>query len=221
MPPKQVTAASQGRGSTSASAAAGSSKSKPASSSSRATQKPAKASRAANSDLSDLDVFAEDVEEEEVRPPRQIQQQRQRRPRAEEEGAMDVDDHMAGDGDDVYNDDDDDDAPETIPPDLLTRLLHEFFEKEGTRISRDANAAVAKYMDIFVRETIARTAVEKDSGFLEVSFVIRYSALPRGLGWVSVVGLNWTELMRWGDWLTWWFQVEDLEKVAPQLLLDL
>ncbi|RYP54064.1 hypothetical protein DL768_001066 [Monosporascus sp. mg162] len=183
MPPKQTTAASRGRGSTSASAAAGSSKSKPASSSSRATQKPAKASRVGNPDLSDLDVFAEDAEEEEVHPPRQKQQQRQRRPRTEEEGAMDVDD-MAGDGDDVYNDggDDDDDAPETIPPDLLTRLLHEFFEKEGTRISRDANAAVAKYMDIFVRETIARTAVEKESGFLEV---------------------------------------EDLEKVAPQLLLDL
>ncbi|RYP93752.1 hypothetical protein DL770_000124 [Monosporascus sp. CRB-9-2] len=181
MPPKQTTAASRGRGSTSASAAAGSSKSKPTSSSSRTTQKPAKTSRAANSDLSDLDVFAEDEEEEEVRPPRQKQQQRQRRPRTEEEGAMDVDDDMAGDGDDVY-DDDDDDAPETIPPDLLTRLLHEFFEKEGTRISKDANAAVTKYMDIFVRETIARTAVEKESGFLEV---------------------------------------EDLEKVAPQLLLDL
>ncbi|RYO81467.1 hypothetical protein DL766_004055 [Monosporascus sp. MC13-8B] len=179
MPPKQTTAASRGLGSASTSAAAGSSKSKPTSSSSRATKKPAKASRVANSDLSDLDVFAEDAEEEEVRAPRQKQQQRRHRPEAED-GAMDVDE-MAGD---VAEDDgaDDDEAPETIPPDLLTRLLHEFFEKEGTRISRDANAAVAKYMDIFVRETIARTAVEKESGFLEV---------------------------------------EDLEKVAPQLLLDL
>lgn len=78
--------------------------------------------------------------------------------------------------------DDDDEAPKTIPPDLLTRLLHEFFEKDGTRISKDANAAVAKYMDVFVRESIARTAVERESGFLEV---------------------------------------QDLEKVAPQLLLDL
>ncbi|RYP07880.1 hypothetical protein DL764_002246 [Monosporascus ibericus] len=181
MPPKQTTAASRRRGSTSTSAAAGSSKSKPTSSSSRATQKHAKASRVADSDLSDLDVFAEDAVEEEVRPPRQKQQQRQRRPRTDEEGTMEVDDDMTGDDDDIHNGDDDD-APETIPPDLLTRLLHEFFEKEGTRISRDANAAVAKYMDIFVRETIARTAVEKESGFLEV---------------------------------------EDLEKVAPQLLLDL
>ncbi|KAG6015987.1 hypothetical protein E4U54_002578 [Claviceps lovelessii] len=74
-------------------------------------------------------------------------------------------------------------APEkSIPKDLLTRMLHEFFTKEATRISRDANAAVGKYMDIFVREAIARAAVEKNAGFLEV---------------------------------------EDLEKVAPQLLLDL
>ncbi|RYP80805.1 hypothetical protein DL769_002275 [Monosporascus sp. CRB-8-3] len=180
MPPKQTTAASRRLGSTSASTAAGPSRPKPTSSSSRTTQKPAKASRVANSDLSDLDVFAEDAEEEEGRAPRQKQQQRRQRPRAKGEGAMDVDETA----DDGAEDDgaDDDDAPETIPPDLLTRLLHEFFEKEGTRISRDANAAVAKYMDIFVRETIARTAVEKESGFLEV---------------------------------------EDLEKVAPQLLLDL
>lgn len=56
----------------------------------------------------------------------------------------------------------------TIPGDLLTRLLHEFFEKDATRISRDANAAVGKYVDVFVREAIARTAVEKRGGFLEV-----------------------------------------------------
>ncbi|KAK6084527.1 hypothetical protein SCUP234_03316 [Seiridium cupressi] len=78
--------------------------------------------------------------------------------------------------------DDDDEPQATIPPDLLTRLLHEFFEKDGTRISKGANEAVAKYMDIFVREAIARAAVEKEGGFLEV---------------------------------------DDLEKIAPQLLLDL
>ncbi|KAL6804645.1 CENP-S associating centromere protein X domain-containing protein [Trichoderma sp. SZMC 28013] len=70
----------------------------------------------------------------------------------------------------------------SIPKALLTRLLHEFFVKEATRISRDANTAVSKYVDIFVREAIVRTAVEKPGGFLEV---------------------------------------EDLEKVTPQLLLDL
>jgi centromere protein X len=66
-------------------------------------------------------------------------------------------------------DEDLEDEKRTIPPELLTRILHEFFEKDGTRISKDANKAVAKYMDVFVREAIARTAVEKGVGFLEVS----------------------------------------------------
>lgn len=56
----------------------------------------------------------------------------------------------------------------TIPAELLTRLLHEFFESESTRITKDANGAVAKYMDIFVREAIARAAAEREAGFLEV-----------------------------------------------------
>ncbi|OHW90275.1 centromere protein x [Colletotrichum incanum] len=76
----------------------------------------------------------------------------------------------------------DTEAPEnTIPPELLTRLLHEFFEKDDTRLSKDANAAAGKYMDIFVREAIARCVHERPGGFLEV---------------------------------------EDLEKIAPQLLMD-
>ncbi|KAJ4255579.1 hypothetical protein NW762_009576 [Fusarium torreyae] len=76
----------------------------------------------------------------------------------------------------------DEEPDKSIPPELLTRLLHEFFAKDATRISRDANSAAGKYFDVFVREAIARAAVEKDGGFLEV---------------------------------------EDLEKVSPQLLLDL
>ncbi len=55
-----------------------------------------------------------------------------------------------------------------IPLALLTRVLHEFFDKKGTRVTRDANDAVAKYMDVFVREAIARAAAEKRSGFFEV-----------------------------------------------------
>lgn len=71
--------------------------------------------------------------------------------------------------DEEPEDDEDDEEPEkTIPPELLTRILHEFFEKDGTRITKDANNAVAKYMDIFVKEAIARAAAERDGGFLEV-----------------------------------------------------
>lgn len=72
------------------------------------------------------------------------------------------------------DEDDDEEKNKTIPPELLTRLLHEFFEEEGTRITRDANDAVAKYVDVFVREAIARTAVEGTGGFLEVSLVAFY-----------------------------------------------
>lgn len=70
-------------------------------------------------------------------------------------------------------------APEkAIPKELLTRLLHEFFTKDSTRISRDANATVGKYFDVFVREAIARTAVEKQGGFLEVSHAQMVSRSP-------------------------------------------
>lgn len=70
----------------------------------------------------------------------------------------------------VEEDDDDNELPEkTIPPELLTRILHEFFEKDGTRITKDANNSVAKYMDIFVKEAIARAAAEREGGFLEAS----------------------------------------------------
>lgn len=93
------------------------------------------------------------------------------------------DEDPADSTEDVQVVEDEEPEPEkTIPRDLLTRLLHEFFTKDSTRISRDANDAVGKYFDVFVREAIARAAVEKDGGFLEV---------------------------------------EDLEKVSPQLLLDL
>ncbi|KAJ4170601.1 hypothetical protein NW754_006737 [Fusarium falciforme] len=93
------------------------------------------------------------------------------------------DEDPADSTEDVQVVEDEEPEPEkTISRDLLTRLLHEFFTKDSTRISRDANDAVGKYFDVFVREAIARAAVEKDGGFLEV---------------------------------------EDLEKVSPQLLLDL
>lgn len=78
-----------------------------------------------------------------------------------------IDDHTMED--DEEDDDDGQDARQTIPPELLTRLLHEFFEGDTTRITKDANDAVAKYVDVFVREAIARTALEGSGGFLEVS----------------------------------------------------
>lgn len=96
----------------------------------------------------------------------------------------------------------------SIPKALLTRLLHEYFAKEATRLSRDANTAVGKYVDIFVREAIARTAVEKPGGFLEVRLLVAWHSCCLFLSCSDDVnGLL--------------VKVEDLEKVTPQLLLDL
>ncbi len=78
-------------------------------------------------------------------------------------------DDVDGDDEEEEEEDEEDEEREKIPGELLTRILHEFFEREGTRVTRDANAAVVRYVDVFVREAIARAAVERDGGFLEVS----------------------------------------------------
>jgi hypothetical protein len=72
----------------------------------------------------------------------------------------------------------------TIPPKLLTRLLHQHFSNEKTKVAKDANSIVAKYVDVFVREAIARAAYERaetnnggkgaSDGFLEVGFISRF-----------------------------------------------
>ena len=77
------------------------------------------------------------------------------------------------------------DAPPPIPQKLLTRLLHEGFEDGNTRIGKDAMAVVGKYVELFVREAIARAAAERESegggslgdGFLEVSPFVWSSAI--------------------------------------------
>jgi CENP-S associating Centromere protein X len=48
-----------------------------------------------------------------------------------------------------------------IPPKLLTKLLHHHFTSDKIKITKDANAVVAKYVDIFVREALARAAYER------------------------------------------------------------
>ncbi|KAJ6121140.1 hypothetical protein N7523_005420 [Penicillium sp. IBT 18751x] len=80
-----------------------------------------------------------------------------------------------------------------IPPKLLTRLLHHHFQNEKTKIAKDANEVVAKYVDVFVREAIARAAYER--------------AETDGAGGARSIGDGFLE-------------VEDLEKMAPQLTMD-
>jgi hypothetical protein len=79
-----------------------------------------------------------------------------------------------------------------IPPKLLTRLLYEGFEDKDMKIGKEAMLVVGKYMETFVREALARAAFERQEGDAE-----------KGSGE--------------GDGF---LQVEDLEKLAPQLLLD-
>lgn len=81
------------------------------------------------------------------------------------------------------------DPPPSIPPKLLTKLLHYHFENDKTRIGKDASKLVGKYMETFVREALARAAYER--------------AEAEGGGATK-------------DFL----EAEDLEKLAPQLLMD-
>ncbi|KAL8801803.1 MAG: hypothetical protein Q9182_004210 [Xanthomendoza sp. 2 TL-2023] len=80
-----------------------------------------------------------------------------------------------------------------LPPKLITRILYHNLEKEGgegTKIGKEANKLVGKYMDTFVREAIARAAFERGQAD---------EAAGSGDGFL---------------------EVEDLEKLVPQLLLD-
>ncbi|KAK2813819.1 hypothetical protein FQN50_000220 [Emmonsiellopsis sp. PD_5] len=86
-----------------------------------------------------------------------------------------------------------------IPPKLLTTLLHHHFSDEKTKIAKDANRVVAKYVDIFVREALARAAYERGEGGEGVGGTGRGSGKAR---------------------LDSYLEVEDLEKLAPQMVLD-
>lgn len=81
----------------------------------------------------------------------------------------------------------------TIPQPLLIRLLHESFAKKDTKIDKHAVQVLQKYMEIFVREAIARTAD------LQRQKAERGEGLP-------------------GDKA--WLELHDLEAVTACLVLD-
>jgi hypothetical protein len=83
----------------------------------------------------------------------------------------------------VTHDDDKSSDDPVVPLPLLHRILHHNFRyKDKTRITTDAKEVLGKYVEIFVREAIARSAYEsqgkgadeldnsmrRDDGFLEV-----------------------------------------------------
>ncbi|KAF2849241.1 hypothetical protein T440DRAFT_480396 [Plenodomus tracheiphilus IPT5] len=81
-------------------------------------------------------------------------------------------------------------APPPISAPLLARLLYENFENEDTQIQKGAMNLVGKYVDIFVREAFARAKNEREAA-------VKGGGISDGF-----------------------LQVEDLEKLAPQLVLD-
>ncbi|CAK7562405.1 MAG: hypothetical protein SEPTF4163_000248 [Sporothrix epigloea] len=60
----------------------------------------------------------------------------------------------------------------SLPPALLARLLHHFFQNPDgatTRLTQDAHVSINKYMEIFIREAVARSVAERGTGaFLDV-----------------------------------------------------
>lgn len=81
-------------------------------------------------------------------------------------------------------------TPDPIPAPLLARLLYENFEDPNTQIQKGAMNLVGKYMEIFVREALARAKNERELS-------VKAGGISDGF-----------------------LQVEDLEKLAPQLVLD-
>lgn len=77
-----------------------------------------------------------------------------------------------------------------IPAPLLARLLHENFEDPNTQIQKGAMTLTGRYMEIFVREALARAKHERARS-------ARNDGISDGF-----------------------LQVEDLERLAPQLVLD-
>ncbi|PGG96281.1 hypothetical protein AJ79_09653 [Helicocarpus griseus UAMH5409] len=89
-----------------------------------------------------------------------------------------------------------------IPSKLLMTLLHRHFQDDKTKIAKDAGRAVAKYVDIFVREALARAAYERRAG-----------AEGNAGGGKDVRGRARAKVDSY-------LEVEDLEKLAPQMVLD-
>jgi CENP-S associating Centromere protein X len=77
---------------------------------------------------------------------------------------------------------------------LLHRIMQEHWQnKDKTKISTDARELVGKYVEVFVREAIMRSAYERNERDKEAGG--------------ESTGSRWLE-------------VEDLERIAPQLCLD-
>lgn len=85
----------------------------------------------------------------------------------------------------------------TIPPKLITTLLHTHFAHGDTRITKDAMIVLSRYVEVFAEEAVARACFGK-----------------RGHGAGGDEGMGMGEMD--DDFL----EVSDLERLCGQLLLD-
>ena len=96
----------------------------------------------------------------------------------------------------VTHDDNNASDEPVVPLSLLHRILHHNFrDKDKTRITTDAKEVLGKYVEVFVREAIARSAYESQGNGRDDA----------------------GDSMRRGDGF---LEVEDLEKTGVQLVLD-
>lgn len=86
------------------------------------------------------------------------------------------------------SDEEDGEPTKKIPEELVARILHEFFKREDTRVSRAASKALGRYFEIFVQEAIARTKQERSGRFLEVSLFVNVPRLSLHLRPSLVLG---------------------------------
>lgn len=84
-----------------------------------------------------------------------------------------------------------------IPQPLLIRLLHESFQSKQTTIDKQAIQVLQKYFEVFIREALARASMQKQEDAAERGVLV-----PRG-------GVD-----------DGWLELEDLERVAGEMLLD-
>ncbi|KAF2673390.1 hypothetical protein BT63DRAFT_154827 [Microthyrium microscopicum] len=84
-----------------------------------------------------------------------------------------------------------DELEHSIPRPLLAKILHQSLDDKSMRVGKEAMGVLEMYMKVFVQEALARSRHESSS-----------KAEGRG------------------DATGTWLQVEDLEKAAPQLILD-
>ena len=91
-----------------------------------------------------------------------------------------------------------------IPPKLLTKLVHHHCKGQKTKIAKDANEVVAKYVDVFVREALARAAFERAEGGKGVERGVGDGFLEVCSSFSSSFSCSFCDVVVWtGLLLTW------------------